>query len=141
MSGMHAVSGRLRDANDLPTILDAAYNAFEEMLAVIRAHEDPAGGMFTALVMAAGSAADGRGAILLSPSLPPHRLHLTMAGAQDQAVSTEGAVEALAGLSRLLVIRLADAASLAVNPADRTACMDAAWWAQDVHALLLGGGP
>ena len=54
-------------------VLDAAHDAFEDMLSVIRAFEDPEDGMFIPLVMAAASAADGRDAIAFAPSLPPRR--------------------------------------------------------------------
>ncbi len=142
MSSIHDVRERLQHATDLPAILDAAYDTFEDMLTVIRAHEDPGDGMFPALVMAAGSAADGRDAILFAPSLPPHRLH-TAAAVEEQAPAgiMEDAVNALAHLSGLVASRLDDAARVAVDPGDRIACSDAAQWARDIHTLLTGGGP
>ena len=75
MSSLFFVRERLHQASDLAAILDAAYDAFESMLSVLRAHEDPGDPMFGAVMMAAASAADGRDAVLSAPSLPPHRLH------------------------------------------------------------------
>ena len=62
---------RVRHAAGLAAILDAAYEAFEDMLQILRAHEDPASGLFLPVMMAAASAADGRDAIMFAPSLPP----------------------------------------------------------------------
>lgn len=142
MSRIHDTGERLQRAGDLPAMLDAAYDAFEDMLSVIRAHEDPDDGMFTALVMAAGSVADGRDAILFSPSLPPHRPYAAAdADEQDPPESMEGAVDTLAGLSGLLASRLEDVARVAADPGDQAACSNAARWARDVHGLLTGDGP
>ena len=71
MTPLRRTQQRLQHAAGLPAILDAAYDAFEDMLPAIRAHEDPAGGLFAAFMMAAASAADGRDAIGFAPSLPP----------------------------------------------------------------------
>jgi hypothetical protein len=62
---------RLRDSRDLGAVLDAAYEAFEAMLAAIRAHEDPGSVFFSRFTMAAALAADGRDAIAFAPSVPP----------------------------------------------------------------------
>ena len=61
---------RVQHAAGLAAILDVAYDAFEDMLRLLRAHEDPASGLFPAVMMAAASAADGRDAIAFAPSLP-----------------------------------------------------------------------
>lgn len=45
MSRIHDAGERLQRAGDLLAMLDAAYSAFEDMLAVIRAREDPGDGM------------------------------------------------------------------------------------------------
>src|SRR6266571_8532426 len=66
---------RLREAVGLPAVLDAAFCAFEDMLAAIEGLADPGDGMFIPLVMAAAATADGRDAIGFAPSLPPRRLH------------------------------------------------------------------
>jgi hypothetical protein len=142
MSRIDQAGERLLRASDLATVLDAACDAFEDMLSVIRACEDPGDEMFTVMVMAAGSAADGRDAILFAPSLPPRRLHPPAAGEeQGPAGSTADTVDALARLSGMLAARLDDAACAAPDPGDRAACLGGARWARDVHTLLVGGGP
>jgi len=60
----------LAAAADLPSLLAAAYEAFEYVLAELRAGEDAAGSLLPAFVMAAAAAADGRDAIITAPSLP-----------------------------------------------------------------------
>jgi hypothetical protein len=139
MSSLFVVREHLRQASDLVAVLDAACNAFENTLLVLRAHEDPADPIFGALVMAAASAADGRDALLFAPSLPPHRLQVADIRERHDAV---GAVaDELAGLSKLLAARLDDAARIAPDPGDQAACRAAAKWAGDIHALLTGIGP
>jgi len=69
MSSLFFVRERLDQASDLAAILDAAYDAFESILPVLRAHEDPADPMSGAVVLAAASAADGRDAGLFASSL------------------------------------------------------------------------
>ena len=64
---------RVRLAAGLAAILDAAYEAFEDMLQSLRAHEEPGSSLFLAVMLAAASAADGRDAIMFAPSLPPCR--------------------------------------------------------------------
>jgi len=133
---------RLREAVGLPAVLDAAFCAFEDMLATIEGLADPGDGMFIPLVMAAASTADGRDAIGFAPSLPPRRLHPAAALEVPDPAETVGAVAgALAALSGLLADRLADAGRCAAGRRDRAACLDAARWAREVHAFLAGGGP
>jgi len=139
MSSLFFVRERLHQASDLAAILDAACDAFESMLPVLRAHEDPDDPMFGAVVMAAASAADGRDAVLFAPSLPPHRLRRADAGERHDAV--EAVVGVLASLSELLAGRLDEAASIAPDPGDQAACQAAARWARDIHALLIGNAP
>jgi len=46
MSSLFFVHERLNQANDVVAILDAACDAFETMLSVLRAHEDPGDPLF-----------------------------------------------------------------------------------------------
>lgn len=134
MSSLFLVRERLSQADDLVAILDAAHDAFESMLSVLRAAEDPGDPLFGALMMAAASAADGRDAVLFAPSLPPRQLQT---GGIEESYDTVGAVaDALVGLGELLAARLEDAASIAPNPGDQAACQAAARWARDIHSLL-----
>ena len=133
---------RVEQADNLVALLDAAHDAFEDMLSVIRIHEDPEDGMFIPLVMAAASAADGRDAIAFAPSLPPRRLHPAIAGEQPHEPGSPRAIASkLAALSELLARRLTEAARSAPISADRTACTDAARSAREIQALLTASGP
>jgi hypothetical protein len=144
MDRFAAVRARLEQASDLPGVLDAAYGAFEGMLAVIWGQADGAGGGFAAFVMSAGPAANGRDAVAGAPSLPqavPGGVRFA-AGEPAAGVSEQEAAAALAGLSALLASRLADAAAWAADAADRAACADAAWHAGAIWSLLAGArGP
>jgi hypothetical protein len=140
---------RLRGAVGLSAVLDAAFCAFEDMLAAIEGLADPGDGMFIPLVMAAASTADGRDAIGFAPSLPLRRLHPAAAPevpdpapeVPDPAETVGAVAGALAALSGLLADRLEEAGRCAPGRRDRAACLDAARWAREVHAFLAGGGP
>ena len=143
MTSIPRTQQRLQDAAGLAAILDAAYDAFEDMLQAIRAHEDPASGAFAAFIMAGASAADGRDAILFAPSLPPGQGNSTPAG-DDEGPAGESAAsiaDAAAGLCRLLAARLTEAWETAADPGDRAACADAVCCAESIHGLLGGSGP
>jgi hypothetical protein len=139
MSSLFFVRERLSQANDVVAILDAACDAFETMLSVLRAHEDPGDPLFGALIMAAASAADGRDAVLFAPSLPPHRPRT--AGTEESYDAVGAVADIVAGLSELLAARLEDAARTAPDPGDQAACQAAARWAHDIHSLLTGNAP
>lgn len=141
MSGETGIEARLRAASGRSTVLTAAYDAFEVMLSMLWQHQDRAGHMFAAFVMAAASAADGRDAVAAAPSMPP-------AGPETQApapqpctdASADEVADGLAALSRLLADRLAQASQYAVQTGDRAACTEAARAAERVHTLLRGTG-
>ncbi len=67
---------RLQRARGLPSVLDAACDAFEDILAVIGAYEETttSTGMALAFLLVATQAANGRDAVLFAPSLPPRSL-------------------------------------------------------------------
>ena len=52
MTSLHRTCARLEHAVGLTAVMDAAYDAFENLLAVIREHEDPANGLFAAFMFA-----------------------------------------------------------------------------------------
>ena len=142
MTSIPRAQQRLQHAAGLAAILDAAYDAFENMLQAIRAHEDPASGLFAAFMMAAASAADGRDAILFAPSLPPGEGSTPTADDEGPAAkSAQNIADAAAGLSRLLAARLTEARTTAADPDDRAACADAVCCAESIHGLLGGSGP
>ncbi len=140
MSYIAAARRRVQQASGLGGVLDAAYDAFEGMLSVIRDHEDSADGMFIPFVMAATCAANGRDAVLFAPSLPPRRLHEPPAAGPHEG-SAEVAAGAVAALSVLLASQLAEVAGSAAAQEDRAACQDGARCAQQIHDLLTGPGP
>jgi hypothetical protein len=131
---LHDVQG----AEGLPEILAAAYLGFERALEEIRARETPASPNFAALVMAAAATADGRDAVLLSPSMPwpPTRPALSGKAAADGLMAYEPGD--LAAVFRALVSRLEAAASLAADPRDLAACRSAAHAARTAGDLLAG---
>ena len=116
MTRIDAVQHRLQQASDLAAVLDAAYEAFEGMLSVIHPVQDPASGLFAALVMAAASAANGRNALALAPSLPGHPLLAVPAEQRPwSGEPPERVAEVVAGLSHLVAERLAQAAACAAG--------------------------
>jgi hypothetical protein len=143
---MSSVSGprkRLQHATALTAVLEAAYDAFEQMLVAIRAHENPARGMFAAFVMSAASAADGRDAIAFAPSFPPSPgMQPPGDGDGNSAEEDDEAIaDSVAGLSDLLAVRLAQAGASAPDSGDRAACADAVRCAEHIYGLLHRSGP
>ena len=142
MTRITAAQHRVQQASDLAAVLDAAYEAFEVMLSAIHRVQDPASGLFAAFVMAAASAANGRNAVALAPSLPGHSLPGVPAGQGPSSEERPGRLtEVVAGLSHLVAGRLAQAAACAGDPGDRAACTHAARSAREICGLLGTGGP
>jgi len=137
---MDTAQQRLQEADGLAAVLDAAYGAFEGILSVIHPVQDPASGLFAAFVMAAASAADGRNALTLAPSLPGHPM---LAAPREQqpwsGASPERVAEVVGGLSRLVAERLTQAAAFAPDAGDEAACRQGAQSARDICGLLSPG--
>jgi hypothetical protein len=142
MTRITAAQHLVQQASDLAAVLDAAYEAFEAMLSAIDPAQDPASGLFAAFVMAAASAANGRNAVALAPSLPGRPLTAVPAGPQPWPQErAERLAEAVGGLSHLVAGRLAQAAARAPDTGDRVACAHAARSARDICGLLGISGP
>src|ERR1700691_58561 len=111
MEQIESARARLEDAIELPAVLDAAYDAFEEMLREIENQQDGGGGALSAFVMSGAAAANGRNALAAAPSLPPDPSgDLARVGAAPSpGLELEAPAAALAGLSQLLSARLAAA--------------------------------
>ncbi len=140
MTMMDAAQQRLQEADGLAAVVDAAYAAFEGMVSVIHPVQDPSSGLFAALVMAAASAADGRNALALAPSLPRHPLLAVPAEQRPwSGEPPERVAEVVAGLSRLVAERLTQAAVSAPDTGDQDACRHAAQSARDICGLLSTG--
>ena len=142
MDSIDAARARLEHAAGLPAVLDAAYEAFEEILRAIEDQQDPAGGALAAFVMAGAAAASGRDALAAAPSLPPaapgEGADAIAASAHDR--TTDDAAAVLAGLSQLLASRLSSASDQSADASDRLACAQAARHAASICSLL-GGTP
>ena len=132
MTSAKGVQQRLEQAASLPQILDAAYDAFEQILSEIDRYNRGTGPFFAALVMAAPAAADGRDALAAAPSLPPPSWH-----APESADVADGFIAAdLAVLSERVAARLDEAGGAAHAEADVLACRNAARWAREVYGVL-----
>jgi hypothetical protein len=142
MTRISAAQHRLQHASGLAAVLDAAYEAFEGMLSVIHLVQDPASDLFAAFVMAAASAANGRNALALAPSLPGHPLLTVPSGQRPwPGEPPERVAEVVAGLSQLVAGHLAQAAACAPDTGDRAACRHAAQSARDICGLLSSSRP
>jgi hypothetical protein len=141
MRRLTAARDRFAQARDLAPVLDAACEAFEEILAVIGGHEDASDALVVPLLLAATQAANGRDAVLFAPSLPARRLHQPGLGEELERGGAQNVIAAVTGLAQLLAVGLAHAADAVADGADRAACRDAARHAQQICALLTGSGP
>ena len=142
MSSVSQAREHVAGAGSLPELLDAAYEAFEAMLTVIRQHDKPDTEMFVPMVLAGASAGNGRDSILFAPSLPQRRLHPDTAGEDGlRPMAGRAAAGCLTRLCDVLASRLTEAAAPAVTPGDRQACLDAARSAREIQALMGGGQP
>jgi HJR/Mrr/RecB family endonuclease len=142
MKRLTTAGERLGQGHDLAAVLDAACDAFEEILAVIGGYEDASDGVAFSFLLAATQAANGRDALLFAPSLPARRLHPAgPPGEKPGRASAQEITSAVAGLCQLLASRLAHTATTADAAADRAACQDAARYARQAQALLTASGP
>jgi hypothetical protein len=137
MNRITAAHARISQARDLPDLLSAAFDAFEDMLVVIRHHEERDDRSFAAFVIAACAAADGRDCLAPAPSL------LALGPVPNSG--TDGLLAELtvaqvartvAGLGALLAARLTSAAAAASHPADQAACTSAARQATQIWTLF-----
>ena len=142
MDPIDTARARVEHAAGLPAVLDAAYEAFEDMLRAIEGQQDPARGAFAAFMMAGAAAARARDALAAAPSLPKVPLggpaSATVRSSAD--IPVDDAAAALAGLSRLLASRLTHASDRSADSGDRLACAQAARHATSI-ATLLGEAP
>ena len=136
---MTAIGQRVAEAGSLPELLDAAYDAFEGVLAVLGEHDDPDSPFFVPAVMAGAWAASGRDHLCWAPSLPPRRLHGEMKAEVPVAVSAPEAVDWVSEMGEVLAGCLGRSARSAADPADRDACAGAAGCARQIR-LLAGAG-
>jgi hypothetical protein len=142
MNQIESARVRLEQATGLPAVLDAAYEAFEEMIWTLEEQEDPGGGTFAAFVMSGTAAANARDALAAAPSLSlaPSRDLVAVTAGRSSGLTLEDAPAVLAQLSQLLSSRLARASGLSADVGDKVACAQAARHAASICSLL-GGTP
>jgi hypothetical protein len=136
MRSLTTAADRFRAAHGLPATLDAACDAFEQILTVIAGYEDATStGMAMTFLFAATQAANGRDAMLFAPSLPPVALHVPAPAGEQRQPGAHNIQATIAGLAELLATELGHTATAAAG-ADRAACHDAAACATRIHYLL-----
>ena len=142
MNQIESARVRLEQATALPAVLDAAYEAFEEMIWAFEEQEDRGGGAFAAYVMSGTAAANGRDALAAAPSLPLASSGdlVAVTTGRSSGLATEDAAAILARLSQMLSSRLVAASDLSADAGDRVACAQAARHAATI-CLLLGRTP
>jgi hypothetical protein len=137
MRSLTTAAGRFRAAHGLPAKLDAACDAFEQILTVIARYEQATStGMAITFLFAATQAANGRDAMLFAPSLPPVALHAPAPAGEQRQPGAQDIHATIAGLAGLLAAGLGHTAATAASGADRAACHDAAACATRIHYLL-----
>jgi hypothetical protein len=142
MTCINTIRQRVEGAGNLAALLDAAYDAFEQLISLTQEHAEPADGWFAALVFAGSEAAEGRDAVAPAPSLPARQLagpRPEQAGVACQSIAAVAG--GMADMAGILAARLIQAAMSAPEPGDRTACWRGARCAQEIHVLLAGNGP
>lgn len=146
MTNESSVQGRLEQATNLGELLDAAYEAFEEMLSIIGSYHNNGRSFYAGLVMAAPPAANGRDAIAAAPSLPPASPSAPSrrgrrASTPPGTCAAAGAAAHVAAISTALADTLLQAAGLAGIADDREACYEGARYASEIHGLVGGNEP
>lgn len=135
MDRLTSAQHRLAAAIDLPGLLDAAYDAFEDMLGILR-HQQDDESAFPAFVMAAAAAANGRDWIAGADSLPPAVPREPAGGLSDATTAVD--VARIVALSSELAARLTAFAASTGGAGDRQCCESAAAEAASISALLAG---
>ena len=141
MNPTHVIQQRLEEAWSLAEVLTAAYDAFDEMLSAFERYENGPGPFYAALIMAGPAAAGGRNTIGVAPSLPPPERDGPRSPEQVNEPSAQEVVGAITGLAALSARKLRIAAAAATSAADRSACVEAAQYADEVRGFMTGTGP
>ena len=128
---------RVAVATDLAGILDAAYDAFEDMLAVLRRHQEDDGAAFAAFVLAAAAAGNGRDWIAAAEALPSAAPRDPIGDLSDDTTVVDVA-RAVAELSNELADQLTAVAASTLSAGDRQHCQSAAVEAVTITTLLGG---
>jgi hypothetical protein len=141
VTDLSAALRRLAAATEMADVLDDACHVFEDILAVLRRHQEDETSAFPAFVLATCAAANGRdwtgGEWTPQPDAREQDLD---SQPMDGANVAEVAV-AIAAACDQLSIRLSACAATAANDADRICCEHAAAEAATIRALLGEASP
>jgi len=132
---------RLEEAQNLAETLTAAYDAFDEMLSAFDRYQNGRGPFYAALVMASPAAADGRNTVGVAPSLPPPARDRPRPPEPAKEPTAQEVADSVAAVAALAARKLRIAAAAATSAADRSACVEAAQYADEVRGLMTGTGP
>ena len=132
---------RLEEARSLAEILSACYDAFDEMLSAFDHYENGRGPFYAALIMAGPAAADGRNTIGVAPSFPPPDRDGPRRPEPANAPGAQEVADSVAVIATLVAGKLRVAAAAATFAADRSACVQAALYADEVRGFMTGEGP
>jgi hypothetical protein len=131
---------RLVAADGLPALLAAAWDTFELVQTAASARAGDSPDLYPAFTFARGSAVNGRNALTVAPSMPPVPADATPTPT-DPTPNVDRIADALAALASALSKRLRESAELAPDPADRSACQNAARESDQITSLLARGTP
>jgi hypothetical protein len=142
MTPTSLIRQQLEYAQSLADILNASYDAFDEMLSAFDRYQRGPGPFYAALIMAGPAAADGRNTVGMAPSIPPPERGRPQPPEPATEPTAREVADSIADLAALTARKLRNAAAAAATcPADCSACIDAAQYADEVHALMTGKGP
>lgn len=141
MTDLPATLRRFAAATDVADVLDRACQVFEDILAVLRRHQEEEASAFAAFVLATCAAANGRDWTggEWTPQ-PAAREQDPASQPMDGATVAEVAV-AIAAACDQLSVRLSACGAAAASDADRACCEHAAAEAATIRALLGGASP
>jgi hypothetical protein len=131
----------LEEARDVAETLTAAYDAFDEMLSAFDCYQNGPGAFYAALVMAGPAAADGRNTVGSAPSLPPPDRDRPRPPEPANEPTAQEVADSVAAVAALAARKLRAAAAATTCGADRSACIEAAQYADEVRGLMTGTGP
>ena len=140
MDRLTSARHRLAGTTALPGILDAAYDAFEDLLAALRRHQEDDESALPAFVLAAAAAANGRDWIAGADTLPP-AAPCEHASEPAEHLTVADVARMAAALGTDLASRLTTVAASAGGAVDRQCCEGAAAEARTIVALLSGASP
>ena len=138
MNQIKLIHQRLADAHGLPAVLAAGWDIFELIAAIASASAGDSADMYPAFTFARGAAVSGRNAIAVAPSLAACPVTRRTTRPSPPLTRTRSPT-LCAGLAAALCSRLRQAAGRAADPADRSACQNAAGEAERIRRLLAEG--